>query len=95
MARPTKSSHFRSPFAQRLETVRSRTGLDQEEFAARLGLKAERYRRYERGETEPNIEILTKIRQLTKINLNHLVAGEPDLIIEAAPSRPTIVKKHV
>lgn len=84
MPRPTKSAKDRSPFAQRLETTRLRTGLSQEDFAAALGLKAETYRRYERGETEPNLQTLTKIRQKTGINLNFLVAGEPDLMIETA-----------
>jgi transcriptional regulator with XRE-family HTH domain len=83
MARPTKSAKDRTPFAQRLETTRLRTGLSMEDFASAVGLKAERYRRYERGETEPNIQTLTKIRQLTKINLNFLVAGEPDIVVDA------------
>ena len=88
MARPTKSSGNRTPFAQRLETTRTRTGLSMEDFAVAIGLKPETYRRYERGETEPNINTLSKIRQMTGINLNFLVAGEPDLVI-GLPSHPT------
>lgn len=59
-----------------------------EEFALAVGLKAETYRRYERGETEPNIKTLAKIRQITGINLNFLVAGEPDLVLNI-PANPT------
>lgn len=93
MARPTKSAGDRSPFAQRLETTRLRTGLSMEDFATAVGLKAETYRRYERGETEPNLQTLSKIRRLTKINLNFLVAGEPDLVIETPHRNVTKVKK--
>lgn len=67
-----------------------RTGLSQEDFAVAIGLKAETYRRYERGETEPNIDTLARIRQFTKINLNHLIGGEPDLVIE--PAHPAVSK---
>lgn len=87
MARPTKSSKDRNQFAQRLEVTRLRTGLSQDEFATALGLKAETYRRYERGETEPNIMTLARIRRLTKINLNYLVAGEPDLVIASTSQK--------
>jgi len=82
MPRPTKSAKDRTPFAQRLETTRLRTGLSMEDFASAVGLKAETYRRYERGETEPNVRTLAEIRRLTKINLNFLVAGEPDLLVD-------------
>ncbi len=84
MPRPSKSAKDRTPFAQRLETTRLRTGLSMEDFATAVGLKAETYRRYERGETEPNVQTLTKIRQKTGINLNFLIAGEPDLVVETA-----------
>lgn len=81
MARPTKSGGNRPPFAQRLETVRKRTGLSQKDFATALGLEAETYRRYERDGVEPKIETLAAIRRITGINLNFLIAGEPDLVV--------------
>lgn len=93
MPRPTKSAKDRSQFAQRLEATRERTGLSQEDFAGELGLKAETYRRYERGETEPNIQTLARIRGKTKINLNYLIAGEPDLLIDQSSSAALKSKK--
>jgi transcriptional regulator with XRE-family HTH domain len=83
---PTKSaSAEREAFATRLKALRQSYGIDigepgltQEEFAKRLGLQGETYRRYERGETEPPLRVLAAIRRLTGINLNSLIAGEID-----------------
>lgn len=75
-----------TPFAERLIKVRElygqqtgRPDLDKGEFAALLGKQAQTYRRYELGETEPNITTLVKIRELTGVSLNYLVCGQPDV----------------
>lgn len=64
-------------------------------FAARLGIEAERYRRYERDETEPDIETLAKIRRITGVSLDHLVAGDPDLILSVSHPHTYKSKKVV
>ena len=66
-----------------------------EDFAVTIGLKPETYRRYERGETEPNINTLSKIRQVTGINLNFLIAGEPDLVVNTPKQASPKVKRSV
>lgn len=75
----------RQAFATRLQALRQtygiRTGrqlLSKEEFAAMLGLEGETYRRYERAETEPSLRVLTRIREVTGVSLNSLIAGEID-----------------
>lgn len=80
----------RSDFAHRLVEVRKafgvRTGrpdLDQKQFAEILVIGDEAYRRYERGETEPKLSTLVKIRQTTGVPLDWLIAG-----IEEAPAKP-------
>jgi transcriptional regulator with XRE-family HTH domain len=87
MPRP-HSTKPRSEFAQRLIQVREsfgvRTGrpdLDQKQFAAILIIGDEAYRRYERGETEPKLSTLAKLRHLTGVPLDWLIAG-----IEERPS---------
>jgi transcriptional regulator with XRE-family HTH domain len=66
-------------FAARL--VRAREGTDcasRAEFSRRLGFTVpETYRRYERGETEQDLAMLTKIQEITGVDLNWLVAGTP------------------
>jgi transcriptional regulator with XRE-family HTH domain len=70
-----------------------RTGMSQEEFASSIELKGETYRRYERGETEPNIATLAKLRSKYKVNLHHLISGEPDLVAETQHPRVIKAKK--
>lgn len=44
-------------------------------FSALLDVEPERYRRYERGEVEPSIEVLQRLRALTGISLDYLLCG--------------------
>jgi Helix-turn-helix len=69
-------------FPERLEAVRRHYGhsigkarLSTEEFAKKIGLQAARYRRYERGETDPPLTALESIRRMTGISLDWLVCG--------------------
>lgn len=54
-----------------------RPNLDRGAFAAAIGLEAQTYRRYELAETEPNLDTLRKIREVTGISLDVLIYGEP------------------
>lgn len=85
-----------TPFAERLVQVRElygmqtgRPDLDKGEFAKLLGKQGQTYRRYELGETEPNLTTLAKIRELTGVSLNYLICGQPDSkrarVIQAPP----------
>ncbi len=74
-----------SAFATRLRALRmslpppqGQPEMSQSAFAAQLGIAAETYRRYERGETEPPLAVLARIRILTGASLNALIAGEID-----------------
>ena len=77
MGRPTKSAADRPLWSKRLEAVRTLTGMDQRSFAERLGLQAETYRRYERGETEPNFKTLARLRAETGASLDLIITGYP------------------
>ena len=100
MPRP-HSTKPRSPFALRLvETRRAfgiRTGrpeLDQKDFAAALGVEGETYRRYERGETEPKLATLARIREVTGTPLDWLICGIEDKARAAKPPLRVVDKKH-
>lgn len=82
MARKTAASTIVAGFASRLRLTRELYGqrvgnplLSQKEFAAAVGIEAETYRRYERGETEPPLATLARIRAVTGVSLDFLVAG--------------------
>lgn len=84
----------KTEFAKRLIAVRKLYGLqtgrpdmDKGEFAGLLRKEAQTYRRYELGDTEPNLTTLTAIRDLTGVSLNYLVCGQPDTKPERSPPR--------
>lgn len=72
------STKIRKAFALRLKAVRLSAGFDTAEAIARkLGMRqAETYRRWERGETEPDIAALCRISELTGASLDFLLAGK-------------------
>ena len=83
MSRRTKASEVVPGFAERLAETRKAYGrrigdpeFNRQQFAAVLGLEAETYRRYERGETEPPLATLVRVHEVTGVNLNYLVAGD-------------------
>ena len=77
-------AHIQTPrkhkakFAARLRIVRELAGYDQAApFSRSLNMEEpETYRRWERGETEPDISMLTKIHEVTGADLNYLIAGD-------------------
>ena len=67
---------IRSAFGRRLEQLRLDCGYDtQAAFAILLGVEAARYGRWERGETQPNIETLSRLQVVTNACLNKLIVG--------------------
>lgn len=62
-------------FAQRLKTARERKFETASGFAKELGVEAETYRRWERGETEPGIADLNSILELTEVSADFLITG--------------------
>ncbi len=67
-------------FALKLKSARILAGfVTAKEVADALDIEVETYRRYERGETDPNLATLLKIRKLTGQSLDVLVSG-PDVI---------------
>lgn len=70
-------------FGKRLKSAREKAGYESaQRFAHMLGLEPPTYRKYERGEAEPNFETLTRMCELLKITPNQLLpaaaeAGKP------------------
>ena len=78
MATVLTPREHRSGFAKRLKATRLKAGHDTKaSFARELSVKVvETYRRYERGETEPDIALLNRIHEVTGVDLNWLIAGQ-------------------
>ena len=66
----------REGFAQRLRLARQQKYDHAYQLAQVVGLEAETYRRYERGETEPDIRALGKIARALNVSLDYLVFGD-------------------
>jgi ribosome-binding protein aMBF1 (putative translation factor) len=75
MARPSKSDPNRPEWAKRIEAARVLTGLDGKALANAIGIHEERYRKYERGEREPNVQVWAKISDFTGVSLDVLIKG--------------------
>ena len=83
MARGTKYQSLTSAFARRLKAARVVGGYTQKEFSQLLGIKRDRYAKYELGQAEPPFLILAKVSELTHQSLDTLIGGRAILGNEA------------
>lgn len=60
-------------FAERLKRAREAKYASASEFAELLGAAPHAYRKYERGEAEPNFETLTRICRILEISVAELL----------------------
>lgn len=77
-----------TPFGKRLEELRlshgaliNRPNISQSDFAELFGCQGETYGRWERGETEPSLEILQRLQKLTGVSLDYLISGPRDNVV--------------
>lgn len=81
---PRPEAPPKTPFGARLRDIRKGYGTlhkrqskyTAKDFAGELGIEDETYRSYERGETQPPIETLAKIKHVTKASLDWLICGD-------------------
>ena len=62
-----------SGFSQRLVQLRLDQGLTQEQLAQRLFVSRTALGQYERGEREPNLEILVRIAEYFNVSVDYLL----------------------
>ena len=67
-------------FGENLMRSRKKSGLSQEEVAAKLGISRQTVSKWELGETLPDIQQAKKLSTLYHITLDELV--EPDLQVQ-------------
>lgn len=74
-------------FSDKLRTARERKYKSAQKLAEKLGLDPHAYRKYERGETEPNFETLVRLCEDLEITPNDLLpdgANQPPRPSQAA-----------
>lgn len=70
----TRFRQIMKTFAARLRAAREAKGYDSAQgFAAVLGLEPHTYRKYERGHSEPNFEVLMRICDLLDVDAGYLL----------------------
>ena len=69
-----------SGFSEKLSALRRQRGLTQAELAARLGISKSAVSMYERGNREPELELLERMADLFEVSVSSLLGREEDLL---------------
>lgn len=56
-----------------LKTIRTSLNLDQQEMADKLGISRKTYQNYEQYKTYPDIPIVKKIIEISKVDFNDII----------------------
>lgn len=56
-----------------LKTIRTNLNLDQQEMADKLGISRKTYQNYEQYKTYPDIPIVKKIIEISKVDFNDII----------------------
>ena len=75
MAKTAASERIRKAFGKRLRAARASAGFTQQEFSVLLGIKRDRYAKYELGHAEPPFSILERVSEVTRQSLDSLIGG--------------------
>ena len=71
-----------SGFSEKLSSLRRASGLTQAELAARLGISKSAVSMYERGNREPELELLEKMADVFGVSINTLLGRkEPESLV--------------
>ena len=66
---------------KRLQAVRKKLQLSQEEISSQIGISYRAYTSYERGDRNPSIDFLQNLVTKFNINLNWLIAEQGEMFI--------------
>ncbi len=72
-----------SDFASRLKQLRTQRSLSQTELAKQVGVHYNHIGRYERGQSKPSAQILTKLAETLSVSADFLVEGNTDATAKA------------
>lgn len=76
MSKDPRSKKVTGAFAKRLRAVRQSSGYTQDQFSLLLGIRRDRYAKYELGLAEPPFIILIRICELANSSLDFLISGK-------------------
>lgn len=80
-------------FADRLKELRKRKGLSQGDLAERIEVHFTQVSRYERGETKPNAEAMTKLAKALDTTVDYLMNGTADDVVQDAGLEKELISR--
>ena len=63
-------------FPERLVSLRKKRGLNQKEFSQLLGMHVTQVRRYEKGTSQPTLDVLIKMAKVLSVSADALLFGD-------------------
>jgi transcriptional regulator with XRE-family HTH domain len=69
-------------FGTRLTTIRKEKKISQSDLAIKAGIHNNVLGRYEREETQPSIEMASKLAEVLNVSLDYLVLGKTDVTVD-------------
>ena len=83
-----------SDFATRLKQLRTQRGLSQTELAKEVGVHYNHIGRYERGQSKPTAETLTRLAKCLGVSGDFLMEGRADEAAKAAFEDRELLRAH-
>jgi transcriptional regulator with XRE-family HTH domain len=80
-------------FADRLKELRKQKGISQGELAELIDVHFTQVSRYERGETKPNAEAMTKLAKALNTTVDFLMNGTADDVIQDAGLEKELISR--
>ena len=74
-----------SGFSEKLASLRRERGMTQADLAARLGISKSAVSMYERGNREPELDLLQKMADLFRVSVSSLLGREEDDLLRGDP----------
>lgn len=83
----------KTEFADRLKDLRKRKGISQSELAELIEVHFTQVSRYERGETKPNAEAMTKLAKALDTTVDFLMNGTADDVAKDAGLEKELISR--
>lgn len=80
-------------FSERLKQLRKQKGFSQGELAELIEVHFTQVSRYERGETKPNAEAMTKLAKVLDTTVDFLMNGTTDDIVQDAGLEKELISR--
>ena len=83
----------KTEFADRLKELRKKKGISQGELTALIEVHFTQVSRYERGETKPNAEAMTKLAKALDTTVDFLMNGTADDVVKDAGLEKELISR--